>query len=116
MQKPVHVAHDPTVEIAWWIEETAVQFRITGKAYTISSDPTSSAAAIKAFGVEDGEEGKDEFWQEKRKQIWKDFSGHLRGSFGRPPPGTPLDQVKEKPEDWITRLDVESVSRLWESS
>lgn len=113
MQKPVHIAHDPTVELAWWIEDPAIQFRITGKAAVISSDPSTSASAIKAFGVEDGEEGNDEFWQGQRRKIWGDFSGHLRGSFGRPPPGKPLEEVKEKPDDWIVRLDEESVRSLF---
>ncbi|KAK1921678.1 hypothetical protein DB88DRAFT_498838 [Papiliotrema laurentii] len=108
MQKPNHLAHDPSVEIAWWILDSAIQLRITGKAYIVSADAATTRKAIQAMGVQEGEEGKNEWWQDKREQLWKDLSGHLRGSFGRPTPGTPLDQVKEKPEDWIQRLDPES--------
>jgi pyridoxamine 5'-phosphate oxidase len=110
MQKPNHLAHDPSVEIAWWILDSAIQLRITGKAYIVSADAATTRKAIQAMGVQEGEEGKNEWWQDMREQLWKDLSGHLRGSFGRPTPGTPLDQVKEKPEDWIQRLDPESVS------
>ena len=109
MQKPNHLAHDPTIELAWWILDSAIQLRITGKAYSVSSDPESAARAIKELDVQGAEEGENKWWQDKRDELWSQLSGHLRGSFGRPPPGTPLDQVKEKPEDWIQRLDVESV-------
>ena len=110
MQKPNHLAHDPTVELAWWIEDPAIQFRITGKAYTIPTDPSEVQGVLDKIGL-DGEDAKAEFWEDKRKDLWKNLSGHLRGSFGRPPPGKKLDEIEEKPEDWISRLDVESVSR-----
>jgi len=110
MQKPNHLAHDPTLEIAWWIEETAVQFRLTGRGYAVPPDAEGTKKAIETIGVE-GEEQDVKWWDNKREQVWGDFSGHLRGSFGRPPPGRKLEDVKEKPEDWTVRLDPSSVSR-----
>jgi hypothetical protein len=109
MQKPNHLAHDPTIEIAWWIEDPAIQFRITGRAYTIPTDKSEVQGVLDKIGLE-GEEAKAEFWDAKRTELWKGLSGHLRGSFGRPAPGQKLDEIEEKPEHWISRLDVESVS------
>ncbi len=71
--------------------------------------------AVKALGEggAGGREGNPEWWEGKRKELWeKEMSGHLRGSFGRPNPGKKLSEIEEKPEDWISRLDVESVGRL----
>ena len=89
-----------------------MQFRITGKAYTVSEDKSTASKTIEALHLADGAEESDpNWWEEKRKQVWEnEMSGHLRGSFGRPGPGTPLSEVKEKPEDWIERLDASSVS------
>jgi len=109
MQKPNHLSHNPILELAWWIEETAVQFRLTGKGYTIPPNSEEAKKVIEAIGLE-GEEANVEFWEKKREQVWGEFSGHLRGSFGRPPPGRKLEDVKEKPEDWTVRLDTSSVS------
>ena len=118
MQKPVHLKNDPTLEIAWWIDDSAVQFRITGEGYTVPS-PTSPdgeslvQAAVKALGHDGagGREGNAEWWEGKRREMWAtEMSSHLRGSFGRPDPGKKMSEIEEKPEDWIQRLDAESVS------
>ena len=108
MQKPVNLAHDSSVELAWWIEPPAVQFRIRGQAYTLPPDKTQANEVIKRLQLS-GDEAKGAWWEDKRENIWSDLTGHIRASFARPTPGTPLDQAKEKPEDWIERLDAESV-------
>ena len=118
MQKPVHLSNNPILEIAWWIDDAAVQFRITGEGYPIPSPKAENGAqlidtAVKALGSEGavGREGNAEYWEGKRVEMWeKEMSGHLRGSFGRPNPGKKLSEIKEKPEDWISRLDASSVS------
>ena len=46
MAKPKHLAHDPTVEIAWWIEAPAIQFRITGEGHVIPPAGSSSTSEI----------------------------------------------------------------------
>ncbi|WRT64641.1 uncharacterized protein IL334_001575 [Kwoniella shivajii] len=111
MSKPVHLAHSPTTEIAWWIENTNVQFRITGSAVTIPSssadDEDKFKEAIKKLGVEGSEEGTKEYWVEKKKELWKSVSGHLRAGFGRPKPGTPLDQVPSS-DTWPETIPAES--------
>ena len=109
MQKPTQLASHHDVEIAWWIEPPAIQFRLQGKAYTLPPDKTEVAKALKAMGLQ-GDEADGKWWENKRKEVWeKEMSGHLRGSFARPAPGTPLDQIDTKPEDWPTKLDPDSV-------
>ena len=113
MQKPHELDSHHDIELAWWIEPTAVQFRIIGKAYTFSADQSETTKALKAMGIT-GEDGEAGWWEKKRKEVWeKEMSGHLRGSFARPQPGKPLSEIKEKPEDWPTRLDADSVSIRW---
>ncbi|ORX34005.1 pyridoxamine 5'-phosphate oxidase-domain-containing protein [Kockovaella imperatae] len=108
MQKPLQLGEHHQVEIAWWMEPPAVQFRLRGQAFTLPADQNQVSKALKELGVQ-GEEADAKWWEEKRKSIWaNDMSGHLRGSFGRPPPGKPLSEIKEKPEDWPERLDAES--------
>jgi hypothetical protein len=115
MQKPVHLFTHPTIEIAWWINPHGVQFRITGQAYTIPSQSSESTKrdVEKALASLDakGEEGDADWWEKERKRVWKEsMSGHLRASFGRPPPGKPLEEISD-PKEWPEQFEAESVSR-----
>jgi hypothetical protein len=115
MAKPAHLAAHHTVEMAWWLSEPAIQFRITGQAYTIPSDESASDYDSKFGDVlsglkAKGDEAEKGFWQKERKRLWTEaMSGHLRASFGRPPPGTPLSEVPD-PSTWDESLPAESVS------
>ncbi|WWC59578.1 uncharacterized protein I303_102135 [Kwoniella dejecticola CBS 10117] len=108
MAKPQHLAHSATTEVAWWIEPTNVQFRITGPAATIHPSQDLQKA-FKTLGVEGqtDEEGSAEWWENKRKELWKGVSGHLRAGFGRPPPGKKLDEV-EGSDKWPETIPAES--------
>ena len=121
MAKPQHLSNSHTVEAAWWIDPTAVQFRITGHAYVLPTDPSDAsyksamADALKGLQAK-GDEEQAEFWEKERKRLWKEaMSGHLRASFGRPTPGKPLDECPD-PKEWPERLDAESVRALPRSS
>ncbi|EIW71157.1 hypothetical protein TREMEDRAFT_27724, partial [Tremella mesenterica DSM 1558] len=124
MQKPVHLALNHTVEAAWWIEPSNVQFRITGQAYTFplpSSSPTEVSSALQGLGLKDIEESQgeekeectSEWWEKERIRLWEEsMSGHLRASFARPKPGKSLEQV-EHPSEWPVSLPGKSVSILY---
>ncbi|KAK8847523.1 hypothetical protein IAR55_005381 [Kwoniella newhampshirensis] len=111
MSKPAHLAHSPTVELAWWIEDTNVQFRITGQAYTLPPDLSSksdeASKIIEGLKMEGKEEGSAEWWEKKRKELWGGVSGHLRAGFGRPTPGKKLEEV-EGSDKWPETIPAES--------
>ncbi len=107
MPKAAQLASDPTFEIAWWIENTAVQFRIQGKAYVVPNHDQVSDELKKCVEkiAGKGDEANPEWWISERKRLWKDsMSGHLRASFARPTPGTPLKDVETKPKDWVDSI------------
>jgi pyridoxamine 5'-phosphate oxidase len=117
MAKPAHLAKHHTVEMAWWLADPAIQFRVTGQAYVIPSDESASDyqsqldEVLKGLRAK-GDETDKSYWEKERKRLWKEaMSGHLRASFGRPPPGTPLSEVAD-PKTWPETLPAESVSLI----
>lgn len=112
MQKARHLAAHNDVEVAWWIEPTNVQFRISGPAITIASPETESSRTVQEKLEKlspHGDEKNPEWWEQERARLWKSVSGHLRAGFARPAPGTPLDQADRKPEEWSESIRAESV-------
>lgn len=115
MGKPAHLAAHPTVEMAWWMVEPAIQFRVTGQGYTIPNDDSASDFSSKMEETlkglrATGDEAETGFWEKERKRLWKDaMSGHLRASFARPPPGKLLSECPD-PKTWSETLPAESVS------
>jgi pyridoxamine 5'-phosphate oxidase len=107
MKKNPELASNPKVEAAFWMEKTGVQFRIGGKAAVLPNKADDKAETDKilndVLGAQ-GEEGKSEWWLKKRDEEFENMSGHLRATFARPTPGTPLSQVDKKPEDWPESL------------
>ena len=113
MQKPVHLAAHSDVEIAWWIEPTNTQFRISGPAVTIASPKVESSDKVQEKLKKldpTGDEKNTDWWEKERARLWKSVSGHLRAGFARPAPGTPLDKADRKPEEWSESIPAESVS------
>ncbi len=112
MRKPAELSHDPAVEIAWWIEKTAIQFRIIGDAYSIPPSTGSNDSAIEAVLSKlkpEGDEKEAKWWEEERIKQWGKMSGHLRASFGRPQPGKPLKDIDSDPDSWTESLPEKSV-------
>jgi pyridoxamine 5'-phosphate oxidase len=107
MKKYQELEENPNVELAFWMEKTGVQFRISGKAAVLPNKSTpSEKSALEKILKETlhakGSEATPEYWTQKRDEEFEKMSGHLRATFARPPPGTPLEDLKEgeKPGDW----------------
>lgn len=105
MKKYQELEENPNVELAFWMEKTGVQFRISGKAAVLPNKPEEKSALEKILKETlhaKGEEATPEYWVNKRSEEFEKMSGHLRATFARPPPGTPLEDLKEgeKPGDW----------------
>jgi pyridoxamine 5'-phosphate oxidase len=113
MPKVSQLSSDPAVEIAWWIEDPAIQFRIGGNAYVIPASNPSTEGQIKstlqAIGAK-GDEADPAWWENKREELWnKSISGHLRASFARPTPGQSLKTIDRQPEEWDESIPAQSV-------
>lgn len=103
MKKYDELSQNPNVELAFWMEKTGVQFRISGKAAVLPNKPEAKSELSKILSETlqaEGEEAEPEFWVKKRDEEFSKMSGHLRATFARPKPGTPLSEVDSKPEDW----------------
>lgn len=111
MNKVNHLEKSPLAESSFWVDETGIQFRIAGKAYVVPSDAdtsdssrTAAEAIIQSMGAQ-GDERTVDWWIGERERNWREgISGHLRATFARPTPGTPLDQCNVKPEDWTETI------------
>ncbi|KAI5453703.1 hypothetical protein NCC49_005522 [Naganishia albida] len=111
MNKISHLESQPLAEGSFWIEETGVQFRVAGKAYVVPSDADSSALGkekagdvVRALRAQ-GDEASVDWWIAEREKSWGEgISGHLRATFARPTPGTPLNRVERKPDEWTETI------------
>ncbi|KAJ1026823.1 hypothetical protein NDA16_002120 [Ustilago loliicola] len=81
-------------EIAWWIESTQMQFRISGTVHVL---PTPGHPLRSLFPFDrlspprnpDAMDGGDKFdWDGERKRIFEKLNAGLLASFCRPTPGT----------------------------
>jgi pyridoxamine 5'-phosphate oxidase len=107
--KVQHIAHVHTVELAWWINATQDQFRISGPArifaapeHSISLPPRDAATpdcvgikALEASGID---------WEAKRRELFDAVSEQMRASWCRPPPGSLLKGGYEEMDDWPTKV------------
>jgi len=84
---------------------TQEQFRISGRAYVL---PSPENPLAKSFpGSQFAESGF--IWEDYRKQVFNELSGHMRASWCRPVPGSKLDGYDEG-KKW-----PETVPRLGEA-
>jgi len=117
MKKYDELKANPKVEVAFWMEKTGVQFRISGKAAVLPNKEEGKGeleTILKDTLEAEGEEKETSWWMKKRDEEFEKMSGHLRATFARPTPGTPLSEVEEKPEDWPETIKPpgKDVSRL----
>ncbi|KAG5339495.1 hypothetical protein C0989_004011 [Termitomyces sp. Mn162] len=109
------IISNPHVEVAWWIEGTQEQFRISGIASAIPA-PTNSLYKHFLHNVEHAVPNsavatlKDEHfdWEAKRKESFENMSAHMKASWCRPTPGSPLEGGEEEAKKWPIRLEEPS--------
>jgi pyridoxamine 5'-phosphate oxidase len=99
------IAHADTVELAWWINATLDQFRISGHARIFASPQSSMSAplhaAVECVGINSREmAGVD--WEAKRRELFDAVSEEMRASWCRPTPGAPLEDGVAN--DWPIRV------------
>ena len=96
---------NPTAELAWWIEAKRQQYRITADIYLVPNleHPLHSnfenALSRSQYGT-----GlalfKDEDWESQRLQMFKGMSPHMKASWCRPVPGSPLKGGQDEAKNW----------------
>ncbi|KIJ66520.1 hypothetical protein HYDPIDRAFT_174589 [Hydnomerulius pinastri MD-312] len=95
---------DQRVEAVYWIESTQEQFRITGRAWLVPSPDYHASYPLGAGRVFDAlkEQGFD--WEKKRREMFDLMTGHMKASWCRPVPGSPLEGGNEEAEKWPKTL------------
>ncbi|KAE9386451.1 hypothetical protein BT96DRAFT_891603 [Gymnopus androsaceus JB14] len=113
--KTTQIIANPHVHIAWWIEGTQEQFRVAGLGTIIPSpkdhlhkqflhSTTSSAASSPNTGM--AALSRENFdWEAKRKEVFKTMSAHMKASWCRPTPGSPLTGGEVEAKKWPERVD-----------
>ncbi|KAH9982312.1 pyridoxamine 5'-phosphate oxidase-domain-containing protein [Lactifluus volemus] len=89
------MTHTSTVELAWWIDATSDQFRISGLAHLFP-------APEHAPGID---------WEAKRRELFDALSEGMRAAWCRPTPGTPLQGGYEQMDDWPVRVPKSSEAK-----
>ena len=96
------------VELCWWFGGSKEQFRIKGRAMLVGP--------IEAGGGAGGEEAKTSLafadvvdWEAKRREVFDSLTSHMKASWCRPVPGTPLtEDPRSWPRDVVRFAEVKS--------
>ncbi|KAF1817432.1 hypothetical protein P152DRAFT_19164 [Eremomyces bilateralis CBS 781.70] len=88
------------VEAVWWVEEVGFQWRVKGRAYIVGNDiDDGGLGAAKArealqqrMGTKDEKQVAEWTWSRELTAHFGNLSPTMRGTFKRPPPGTPADK------------------------
>jgi hypothetical protein len=96
---------NPTAELAWWIEAKKQQYRITADVYLVPNleNPLRNNFDRALSRSQDGTGlalFKDENWEYQRLQMFKNMSPHMRASWCRPVPGSPLKGGQDEAKNW----------------
>ncbi|KAF8844181.1 hypothetical protein BDN67DRAFT_963289 [Paxillus ammoniavirescens] len=85
---------EPRVEAVYWTAGTQEQFRIIGRASIIPTPYYQGPyPSPKVFD-----------WEKKRVEVFDSMSGHLKATWCRPVPGTPLEGGEEEMKKWPEKL------------
>ena len=103
--KVAQLVINPTAELAWWIEATQQQYRITAEVYPVPNleHPLHTNFEHALSRSQDGTGlalFKDEDWESQRLQMFKSMSAHMKASWCRPVPGSPLKGGQDEAKNW----------------
>ncbi|KJA28370.1 hypothetical protein HYPSUDRAFT_129559 [Hypholoma sublateritium FD-334 SS-4] len=106
------LTQDPSADIAWWIEPTKQQFRISCEIYLLPAPGHHLHAHFTDVLANANRETslaqfKTHDWEETRQTMFKSMSAHMKASWCRPIPGSPLidDPKKVTVDSWPERLE-----------
>ncbi|KAM6498720.1 Pyridoxamine 5'-phosphate oxidase domain containing protein [Amanita muscaria] len=128
--KVSQIVANPNVQVVHWIESTQEQFRISGRVFMVPA-PESPFFAYFMDDIHSAAENtsgiaalvKDGFdWEKKRVDTFKSLSGHMKATWCRPIPGTPLTGGEEEANKWPVKLaeptpdDTEESKQNWKTA
>ncbi|PPQ95801.1 hypothetical protein CVT26_015942 [Gymnopilus dilepis] len=112
--KVTQLTANPKSEIVWWIEGTQQQFRLLADVYLVPSPNQKELHGeflrkLQGAGEETGVyhfklEGESE-WEARRVELFRSMSPHMKASWCRPTPGSPLKGGPDEAKQWPTRVD-----------
>ncbi len=121
--KVVQMLSTPSVELAWWMEGSQDQFRISGRAFIVpppdhafhimSDVPRGTALAVLDEKGEEGQEGGKFDWEKKRREVFASMKPEMKASWCIPvAPGSIIpsyDEVKKWPNS-VPNIDEASTA------
>ncbi|KAF9064034.1 pyridoxamine 5'-phosphate oxidase-domain-containing protein [Rhodocollybia butyracea] len=111
--KTAQIIANPHVHIAWWIEGSQEQYRLSGLGCIIPSPKDHLHkqfihSTISSAGSGSGMAAlnRDKFdWEAKRLEVFKTMSPFMKATWCRPTPGSALTGGEEEAKKWPERLD-----------
>lgn len=102
--KVTQLAANDIVEVVYWVPSTLEQFRILGRASIVPEVGYSGAYPAPRGVVYEAlkKEGFD--WEAKRVETFDRMSAHMKATWCRPVPGTPLRGGEEEMKKWPETL------------
>lgn len=96
-------------EIAWWMEDSGEQYRITARTYVLPKPghPLREHFPFERLRDASNESTEDnrQWWEKTRINVFDNqLGGALRASFCRPTPGSPLSGGYESAKEWPEKL------------
>lgn len=84
------------MEANFWIKATNEQFRISGRAAIYPSLELTEQKGIEGVGVVyDAFKNQRWNWEDERRKQFDDVGAHMRASWCRPVPGSPMDSYSD---------------------
>ncbi|OAX31210.1 hypothetical protein K503DRAFT_110193 [Rhizopogon vinicolor AM-OR11-026] len=92
------------VEANFWIKATNEQFRISGRAAIYPSPKLSEQKGIEGVGeVYDAFKSQGWNWEDERRKQFDNIGAHMRASWCRPVPGSPMNSYSDA-EKWPVKV------------
>ena len=122
---------NPHVHIVHWIEGTQEQYRFTGRAVIVPSPRHALYQHFVDFVAKQRKNGSSGItalidsgfnWERQRVDTFESLSGHMKATWCRPAPGSPLIGGEEEAKKWPVKLEEPGVDsdeeskRNWETA
>lgn len=102
--KVVQLTTNPVVEAVYWTPSTQEQFRILGRASVVPAQTYEGSYPAPRGVVYEALQREGLEWETKRVETFDRMSGHMKATWCRPVPGTPLEGGEEEMKQWPVRL------------